>query len=74
MRDETFEKMTKQVFEKSIEQFDKDTDQDPTEVFSNQDLFNYIDKQINAIGAHNERFTEELVKKVIHYYEAKNNN
>lgn len=72
MHEKSFELIADRAFEASIKQYDKEKAVDTSQIKSNEDFFEYIDKRIEAVRAHNERYTSELVKSVINFYEMKN--
>lgn len=71
MSDETLEKIADRIYQRSIKQYEEDTDIDTSEIFSTDQFFEYVDKVINAAMAHNERYTEGLVREIIDYYQIK---
>lgn len=71
MHEKAFEMIADQVFERSNKQYEKDIAVDTSQIKSNEDFFKYIDKRVEAVRAHNERYTSELVKRVIDFYERK---
>ncbi|MBT2603780.1 hypothetical protein J7E55_12205 [Bacillus sp. ISL-53] len=72
MKDEIYESIAERVYQKSLEQYEKDTKIDTSEIFSSEQFFEYVDHKVKSAMAHNERYTENLVKAVINYYENKN--
>lgn len=69
MNDEIFELIAERIYQKSLEKFEIDTKIDTTEIFSTQHFFEYVDHLVKSAMSHNERYTENLVKAVINYYE-----
>lgn len=71
LQDETFEKIADQVFEKSLKQYEKDRDIDKSLIVTDKDFFDFVEKRVEAVRAHNERYTTELVKRIIDFYETR---
>lgn len=71
MKDEIYESIAERIYQKSFEQFEKDTKIDTSEIFSTQQFLEYVDHLVKSAMSHNERYTENLVKAVINYYENK---
>lgn len=67
MLDETFEKIADKIFEESLRQYEKDIDIDTSKIKSNEEFFVYIDQRMEALRAHNERFTSNLIKSMVRY-------
>lgn len=72
MHEKAFEMIADQVFERSHKQYKKDIEVDTSQIKSNEDFFNYVDRRVEAVRAHNERYTSELVERVIDFYERRN--
>lgn len=72
MHDETFEHIANRVYKKSIEQYEKESSYDTSKILTDRDFIEFVEKKINAAMAHNERYTGNLVKAIIQFYETKN--
>lgn len=73
MNDEVFNKIADHAFRKVLKQYEHESEFDKTKIKTDKEFFDFVGKQIAAVKAHNERYTDELVKGIINFYENKNN-
>jgi hypothetical protein len=71
MNEKSFEMIADHAFRKVNTQYESEIDFDTSKITSDEDFFEYVEKRVEAVRAHNERFTTELVKGVISFYENK---
>lgn len=69
MDDKIFEMIANHAFRKIQSQYEKETKFDTSKITSDADFFEYVEKRIEETRAHNERYTDELVKGIINFYE-----
>jgi len=63
---ELFESASEDVFNKTVNQYEEEIEIDKSLIVTDRDFFEYVEKRIEALRAHNERYTEMLVKRAIY--------
>ncbi|MBO1514304.1 hypothetical protein [Metabacillus bambusae] len=71
MNEKSFEMISDHAFRKVSPKYEEEIKVDTSKIVSDADFFNYVDKRIESARAHNERYTDELVKGIISFYENK---
>jgi hypothetical protein len=71
MDEKAFEIISNHAFRKVISKYEQDIDIDTSNIISNNDFFKYVDKRIEGVRAHCERYTHELAMGLINFYENK---
>lgn len=62
------EKVADDVHKRSIDQYEKDIAIDISTIKTDEDFFKYVDQRIEALRAHNERYTTNLAKRMFMLY------
>lgn len=57
------------AFNKVLSTYESENDIDTSNIKSDEDFFEYVNKRIESVRAHNERYTDELVRGIINFYE-----
>ena len=68
MKNEEFERIADDVFSRLIEQYNKESEANKALVITEADFLKYVDLRMEALRAHNERFTTELVRRLFNAY------
>lgn len=71
MDEKVFESIANHVFVKLKAKYEKEINIDTSGITSDEDFFAYVSKRIEITRAFNERYTDELFKRVINFYENK---
>lgn len=66
-----FDSIANNAYLKVKNQYEKEIDIDVSAISSDEDFFKYVKEIVNVVRAHNERYTDELAKGIISFYENK---
>lgn len=67
MKDKDFERIADEAFERSMVQYNKDIDIDTSQHISYEDFYKYLNTRMEAMRAHMERYTAELIRRSLSY-------
>lgn len=69
--DKAFNMIADRAFRESYRQYERDTQFDKSKIVSDEDFFVFVEKKIEAMRAHNERYTTALIKGLIDFYSSR---
>lgn len=71
MDKKVFDSIANRAFQKVHPQYEIETDVDISQIKSDEDFFAYVEKRIEIVRSHGERYADELAKGLINFHENK---